>query len=202
MQCAEARKKLLELVDGELDDAESTGVEDHLERCPDCETTYKSVRYGHDVLSRTIPRLAPQGPHLTEERFAALEQRVGQRDRRVVTTRRVLGTAAAAAVLVAFLFVYQDVQRWMSPPDPDGAQHAAGPSDQYIQNPRTISARYRLSSLPSTGGQDVVSGIVQKEVDASASNTNGATILRTSTPGLQVPVQNTLYDPEQDGYWW
>jgi predicted anti-sigma-YlaC factor YlaD len=202
MQCTQARKKLLELLDEKLDAEMRAAVEEHLGACPKCAEEYQSLQEGHNALCEVIPFLAPPECYLTSERLQTLERNI-QRNRKILTLPRFVGAAAAAAILVAVLFLYQDVLRWMeSPkPSPSRGQNLAVDSGR---RPGSVPVRMQIGS----SGQkpNVVRVMIppEKELRATGSpSTRSRTrILRTNSPGVRVPVENTLYDPEQDGYWW
>lgn len=205
MQCTEARKNLLELLDEKLDAELRAAVEDHLAACPECAAEFRSLQEGHNALCEVIPRMAPPKRHLTRERLQILERNI-QQDRKILTIRRFVGAAAAAAILVAVLFLYQDVRRWLKTPQPSPSRGQNMAAEGARRPPGSVPVRMQIGS--SGGGQkrNIVRVMAPAEENlraAGSPNTRSQTrILRTNSPGVRVPVQNTLYDPEQDGYWW
>jgi predicted anti-sigma-YlaC factor YlaD len=202
MKCKEAREKLLDLVEGDLDDGEAQEVRDHLDDCELCREEADCLRAGLNGIRDAVPLQVGTGPHLTPSRRKAALQaaRKERKKTRLVTWRKFAGAAAAAMLLVSAWFLAQDLL--FTETKPPRRRTAPG---RMAQVPPRIPSRSKERAGP-----------VQQVTLNSGDKEPSSAPRRVSRPGdgpprevmfnqpaeVQVPVQNAYYEPRRERYWW
>jgi hypothetical protein len=121
--------------------------------------------------------------------------------RPIITIRRFIAAAAAAAILVSFTHIYRDVSSMFKP----GVPQAAPAYRQAVRlvplGPAGIVA---LAPTPGARQLDVVFDYMETGSAAGepAVPTGNSDLIRTTSSGINVPVRNAFYDCKEAGCWW
>jgi len=205
MKCEELNARLLDYLEGELPAQDRAAAQDHLAECPACRAELDRLRAGADALRAAADELAPRQPYLTPERLQRLmaareEQR---RPIRLITLRRLVAAAAAAAIIAAAPFLIDDYRRLTSPaeetptlaqaPSPGMALAAAE-----LRRPTILAAMSH--DAPMSMLRSVPPGPEMPAALAALGQQGRWAV--ADTPGLRVPVENVLYDPDESSHWW
>ncbi len=205
MNCEQVREKLVDLVEGALDPAAERLVREHLEGCSACREEFGQLELGRVALLDSLPALAPDGGHLTQQRFhRLLEAGAGARSTsKIITFRRFLGAAAAAAVLVCIPYLASDIRSVLRGTDvPAPAEVAVG---DFRPAPAPGAESVMVTAAhASANSRDVVGYFVPglREGDRPMEGRQMMRVIRSSALGVEAPVRNVLYDAEEAGYWW
>ena len=144
MECQDARDRFVDLLAGELSADDVQAVEEHLAACADCRAQMATLRAGAQALTLSVGLLAPAGRHLTKQRLRRLRTALHpQSDRsRILALQRVVASAAAAAIIVSAIFIYQDlsgyVKRDGAAPADSGQQVAVSWSWIFLSYPGQV----------------------------------------------------------------
>jgi len=202
MKCGDVRGSLLDLLEGTIGPEQRTAVEQHLGQCEECSAELAMLQRGRDALMASLENVAPEGRYLTERRMGrllgGLEGRVQRRP--ILTIRRFIAAAAAAAILVSFLHIYDDVSSMLRPePQPS----AVYPSALRLV-PLGPAGIVALTPTPGARQLDVVFDYMEagSAAEAPAAPVRNADLIRTTSSGINVPVQNAFYDCKEAGCWW
>ena len=204
MDCREVKSKLLEAAEGELRGQERAAVEEHLGHCPDCTAELKRLEAAVGAMHEAVELLAPRRAYLTPERLARLTEVLDRRRPKVqlITLRRFVASAAAAAILVALYYLAGDVAILLR---------------QTEESPIVVQRRVRPSAaqvvLGSVGQDEPVrvvrsfpvaaeSGAVGEATRREPADLQAPRWVETDSPGLIVPVDHAFYDPEESSHWW
>jgi hypothetical protein len=104
MNCRDAEKKIVLSLSGDLDPQEQGAIEEHLKNCPVCSRKYEEIE--RDI--NWMARISGQEPKLDwDTSWPDIRKRAKgillARQRRVLLMRRLMPTAAAGVILLAFL---------------------------------------------------------------------------------------------------
>jgi hypothetical protein len=205
VDCDKARDLLLEAADGELPDAVRRSLQTHLAVCNACRTTFEQTEKAVAALRQAASELAHEQPHLTPQRrkrlLVAYEQRQAEHFQeaklfRLVTYRRFVAAAAAAAILVSAGFIASSLVRMARPVEQEPVI-AGGP----------VPAGYVPVVMAASGQGEPVSIIRRIAVAGEAwplgdEPAGGARLVRSDSAGVMVPVDHAFYDPEESSHWW
>lgn len=97
MRCKEFENKIIDYLEGRLQDTELIRMKEHLETCGHCNRLYAEVRRTYDMLGQ---EKAPELQAGFYDRVLARMQSQLPRTERVITLNRVYATAATVLVLV------------------------------------------------------------------------------------------------------
>ncbi len=197
MNCEELHPRLLDFVDGDMPPQQKAAVRDHLAECPACRAEVDQLRAGHRAVRAAVGQLAPRQRYLTAERLEMLTaaRRRHRRPVRLMTFRRLVAAAAVAAIVATAPFLVGDFRRILAPPE-------QAPQVQAAQ--ATMPQWQGRAILAAAGRETPMSVMRSLPVAAEAPYVPAPQVsLATSdTPGLRVPVENVLYDPEESSHWW
>lgn len=197
MNCEELHPRLLDFVDGDMSPQEKSAVRTHLADCPACRAEVEQLRAGARAVRSAVEELAPRQRHLTPARLEKLmtAHRQQRRPIRLITLHRLVAAAAAAVILAAAPFLVRDVQQILNPrPETPDSQLAEAPVPQW----------HAPAILAATGREHQPSVMRSLPVAAQAPSVPGPSVslVASDTPGVRVPVQNVLYDPDESSHWW
>jgi len=207
MNCHEARARLLDYLDGELPPQERGAVQAHLNRCAACRTELGQVSAGADALRATVERLAPRRRYLSPARRGALMAARQERRRpiKLITMRRLVAAAAAAAIIAAAPFIISDYGRLVKPRGEALPTMAQAPAPERI---RSVPAQPRrpviLAAMSHDAPMSVLHSVPPAPEPAGPAESTDQRVrwAVADTPGLRVPVENVLYDPDESSHWW
>lgn len=202
MECREVSESLLALVEGTIGSEQQALVEQHVAACPGCRAELAMLRRGHRGLLTSLEELAPSDRHLTAERLGRLlgayAERAGRT--RIITLRRFVVAAAAAAILVSGFFIYHDVRSIAA------ARNRMPVADESTAVPArpNWAGIVALTSPPEDRYPNVVFGYMKASaVDAvPALPSYPANLVRASSSHVRVPARNAFYDGEEAASWW
>jgi len=203
MECKNTKHRLLDLLEATPEASEEQRLKDHVASCPTCRTELDVLSKGHRALLQAADRLAPHRPYLTQQTLSRLLAGVKPERRwpRIITIERVLVAAAAAAILVSAVSIARSLRARGEPAPTRGTDQAAA---IYAPGPRPVQIALKLP--PDQQRFDVVMRRVAAESPPAGmgwgAETWQAGVIRTSSPGVCVPVRNAFYDFEEAGYWW
>ena len=205
MQCKEAQQRLLDLLEQGAGARDAQPAEAHLAACGQCRDEYELLRRGREAVLAAAEQLAPEDAYLTPQRLQELAEAPGPRRRwpRIIRLERLVAAAAAAAILVSTLSIYMHLR---SPRE--GAQDATGSESASASSMtgRTGPVMEAYTMVPDQGQPRVVTAQMMLAPRAAAvAPAEGlwrGELVRTSSPGLYVPVRNPLYDFEESAWWW
>jgi anti-sigma factor RsiW len=207
MDCEAVKSQLVDVLEESAPSKELVALEEHLASCQSCRAELLMLRQGREVLVACLDKLAPAEERLTEERLQGL-LRIAEsmRERpRIITLRHFVGAAAAAAILVSAYFLYQDIR---APANSGQPSVASQPQAGFAFPSRPGTVRVVLTRGPGATNPDVVMGYVmtaaerREPMPAEVFPFDYIGVVRSSSPGVHVPVQHALYDAEEAGYWW
>ena len=202
MKCGDVRGSLLDLSEGTINPEQRAAVQQHLGQCDECRAELAMLQRGRDGLEASLEQVAPVGRYLTEGRMGrllgAFEVRAQQP--RIITLRRFIAAAAAAAILVSFRFIYADVRSMLTPKQQPGETY---PTALRV-SPLGPAGIVALTPTPEDHGLNVVFEYLKASPagGATAAPVPPADLVRTISPGIDVPVQNAFYDCQEAGCWW
>lgn len=202
MKCGYVRGNLLALLEGDIGPEERAAVQDHLERCDECRNELRMLQRGRDALVASLQQVAPSGRYLTQGRLDRLlgASEAPAETPRIITLRRFIAAAAAAAILVSSLFIYGDVRSIL---DRRRQPEMAYPSVARVPG-SGLASMVALSPTPHDYRLDIVLGYTGggSAWGTPAAQVRPANLIRTTSPGIDVPVRNAFYDSEEAGFWW
>jgi len=197
MNCEELHPRLLDFVDGDMPPQQKADVRAHLAECPACRAEVDQLRAGARAVRAAVEQLAPRQRYLTAERLERLmaARRRHRRPVRLLTFQRLVAAAAIAAIVATAPFLVRDFQRYLNPPEQQ-------PVEQIAQPP--LPEWHGRAILAAAGRENPTSVMRSLPVAAEAPYVPDPRVsLATSdSPGLRVPVENVLYDPEESSHWW
>lgn len=211
MECRDARDRFVDLLAGGLSEDDLQAVDEHLAACAECRAEIETLRAGEQALAPSVGLLAPAGRHLTKQRLRRLRTALHPHSDRskILALQRVVASAAAAAILVSAIFIYQGVSAHLkrddaAPADP-GRPVAVGPgAARGERDPGPVMVG--LASAPQVERLQMVSGYVGQEAPRSGARSEAgpqrADLVFAGSPGVRVPVSNRLYDAEEGAFWW
>ncbi len=189
--------RLLDFVDGEMSPQDKAAVRAHLADCPTCRAEVDELRAGARAVRSAVEQLAPGQRYLTAERLERLTaaHRRPRRPVRLLTLHRLVAAAAVAVIVACAPFLVGDFQRILSPPEQQ-------PEGRMAQPP--LPEWHGRAILASAGREAPMSVMQSLPVAAEASYVPDprAGLATSDTPGVRVPVENALYDPEESSHWW
>ena len=193
MDCEKARQALLDGVEGLLDEERAGQLSAHVAQCSACAGERRELERGRAALLAAVPLLAPSGGHLTEARLSRLMAARKSAGTGIITLRRFVAAAAAAAILVSAGFIYGDLSRWLS--EEDGEAPVRPQAVRVVLTPAGQGGARQVVTGHLVPRQPVFEGppLQWREMDG---------IVRASAEGVRVPVRNAGYDPEEADYWW
>ena len=202
MKCHNVRESLLDLLEGTIGPEQQLSIDGHVARCEACRAELRMVKRGREALVASLEELVPPGKYLTQQRLDRLLGAFGERTRRsrIVTLRRLVAAAAAAAILVSCLFIYQSVRFSLAGKEqPRVAERPAAATA-----PSGWASMVALTSSPDERHPKIVFRYMKAGggSGAPAAFVRPADMMRATSPGVRVPAQNALYDYEEAGYWW
>ena len=200
MNCADARGKLLDALDGLLAGEDLGALNEHLRACPTCRAEFEGLERASAALQESVAELAPEERYLTAERWGRLMAAYSEGPKlfKLITYRRFVPIAAAAAILISAVTIAVNIA-WM--------RRSAGE-----RRPETVAVRpeapgYVPVVLAASGHGEPLNVVRSIPVGLEAwplgdEGAQGARLVRTDTAGVRVPVDNALYDPEESSRWW
>ncbi len=207
MECDAARERLVDLLDEKGDPELRRVLEEHVAGCPTCRAELQLLKQAQAALLGSVEELAPARTYLSPARLRRLHRALAIRSYPFPSFRVLVASASIAAILVAGFFIYQSAAALLKPsvPPRQGSPPLFG---QAGSETGFQPVHIGLASSPQQDGLHIVVGYAQP-VDGPRgawSQRQDATqqgrLLLTSSPGVDVPVENVLYDSEQAGYWW
>ncbi len=207
MDCTEAGERLLEAAEGCLTGEELRVVEGHLARCTSCRAEFEELRTAAGALRDAVSELAPAESYLTPDRrrrlMAARAEGVyaeGSRMFHLVSYRRFIAMAAAAAILVSIGSIGTGLVRmWRyQPREKRIAAKSGAPS--YVSvvlaapghgEPVKVVRSIPVSSVASAEGWTL-----------PAEGMPAGGLVPAESVGVRVPVDHAYYDPEESSRWW
>jgi hypothetical protein len=147
MKCSDAKKMLLELLDGRLDEADKDGVEQHLAGCDTCRQEYEQMSSAHEFLGSELPAAAESigAPSFLALRIKHTLSRTNGGWWQDSGTRRVWAAAAAIAILIAASLVYHNFPHASS----QKQNHIANKPDT-IKTQKPVIVIIRSNDMPHT----------------------------------------------------
>jgi anti-sigma factor RsiW len=196
VNCTEARDRLLEAAEGCLAGQELHSVEEHLARCEACRAEFEELRTASCALRDAVPELAPAQSYLTPDRRRRLMAAYAEGPKlfRLVTYRRFIALAAAAAILISAGAIVLNLGRpW---------HHRQDKTPVAVQLPQ-----YLPVVLAAAGQGEPVSVFRSIPVSTEAGSAwdepaRGGRIVRADSAGVRIPVDHAYYDPEESSLWW
>jgi len=205
MECEDVRPKMLELIEGELEQDERALVEEHLRGCPVCKAEVMALGSASSAIKRSVPLIAPGGPYLTPARRTCLMEAYAKARRRagLFTLRRLVAAAAVLAILVSGWSLYD---RYVaSHPSPSASRDLAQGPAPSLQG----RVPFVVVSLEKGTGVDLLDGHLRPcplPLRFDASCVPGALNYRRLIPiqsqEILIPAENAYYDPREQVYWW
>jgi hypothetical protein len=195
VDCNEVGERLLEAAEGVLSADDETAVEAHLARCAKCRAEFGELRRGVDGLRGSVPVLAPRERYLTHARMDQVLGGEGPRIFQLATYRQFVAAAAAAAIVVSAAFI--------------GARFLGARDARRLMDTRPVAVRTdppmrRLPVMVEPPGQGQPITVAHSVLTPAPipAQFGSQAVLRTDTPGVTVPVNHALYDPEESSHWW
>lgn len=209
MECHAARQRLIDLLEAGADSEEGRALAEHVGNCPRCRAELEALKRGQEALVQSLEELAPARAYLTHARMRRLHKALAERtpSRLIPSLRVLVACASVAAIIVSGVFIYQSAASLLRPPavpQPRGTPVYAKGGVETAFPPVQIG----LAASPQQERLHIVQGYAQLEdTEREAWSTPDAATPRahlvlTSSPGVDVPVENILYDSEQAAYWW
>ena len=200
MHCEELHPRLLEFVDGDMSAEERAAVRAHLAGCPACRAEADQLRAGARAVRAAVQELAPTQHYLTPARLERLmTARSGSRKPfKIITLHRLVAAAAVAAIVAAAPFLVGDFMQILNPPQEEQPGLVAEAPIPEWHGPAILAATGRgapmslMRSVSATAGAPPAAGSPEGRMSLAVSD----------TPGLRVPVESVLYDPEESSHWW
>ncbi len=198
MNCSECQDRLLELAEGCLPERLEGEVFGHLATCGECRSELDAVQAGCRALTEVLPHIAPRRHYLTDARRQGLAHATVRRaGAKVISLRQFVAAVCAAAILAAAPFLFRDIRALLQPPG-TAAQPAVAHAPQVEQ---------QLPVVLTAAGQDEPVRVIRPFALPDGAFSAGRErpsphLVKTTTPGLSVPVQNAFYDPEESSHWW
>lgn len=200
MDCIEARDKLLEAAEGELEQSEQSLLSAHLAGCPECRAEFEELQRAAEALRRFTPELAPRERYLTPARLRCLldARAHGPRLFRLFTYRQFIAAAAAAAILISATLIGHNVMRMWPRPEVEVIPEVA-------QGPAAVPS---IPVVLAATAQDEPMSVVRKLPAPSPiipdweTPGGGARLVAADSPGVRIPVDHAFYDPEESSRWW
>jgi len=205
MECENVRPKMLELIEGELEQDERASVEEHLRGCPVCKAEVTALESALSAIKHSVPLIAPSGPYLTPARRICLMEAYAKarRKRGLFTLRRLVAAAAVLAILVSGWSLYD---RYVA------SRLSPSASRNLTQGPALPSqgrVPFVVVSLEKGTGVDLRDGHLRPyplPLPFDASYVPGAPNYRKLVPvhskDILIPAENAYYDPREPVYWW
>jgi len=198
MDCQTAQTQLLDALDGALDSAQKSALDDHLSRCASCRAEMRRLREGLEAVRLAAEELAPRQRYLTTERLGRLMVAYGRKTR-VVSLHLPRGLVAAAAVAAICVSAVVIALSMRAPSAlPPAARYAAteapyGPALPVVLT--TVAPGEPMRTI-----RPVTLGPLGARSEGQAGRLRP--FVPISNPGLIVPADHTLYDPEESSRWW
>jgi anti-sigma factor RsiW len=198
MNCDEFHGRFLEIVDGQVPSQDTAAVRAHLDRCPACRAEVDQLCAGARALHSAVDLLAPRQRYLTPARLERLmaARQSSRKPFRIITLHRLVAAAAIAAIVASAPFLVGDFRRLLNPPEPP-PMVASIPVPAW-RGPVILAATGRENPMS-------VRRSLSPAADASlvaSSSDQGPGLAVFDTPGVRVPVENVLYDPDESSHWW
>lgn len=198
MDCKQVIERLLDLVEGDVSPGVRDAIRAHLEECERCRTEFERIRVARRAVGLAVDALAPRNVYATERRIGQLMEAAqsAERPSKIFTFRRLVASAAAAAILVSVPFIVQDLrQMWSSPAPATGGrdiallpvpmEHLVLASDDQVDH---IGPVRPVEAMSGRGG--------------SSSPRQRMQLASLDTEGVRVPVDHDYYDAEEAALWW
>jgi anti-sigma factor RsiW len=197
MNCSELHSRLLELAEGDLPLADAAAARAHLDECAACRAEVEELQAGAQALRAAVDVLAPRRRYLTAERLQRLTAAHATHHKpfKIITLHRLVAAAAVAAIIGAAPLLIGDFRQFLKPP-----QEAPAVAEAPV-------IEWRGPVILAASGRENPMSLMRSGTPASASlaapSPNQRVGLAVSdTPGLRVPVENVLYDPDESSHWW
>ena len=157
------------------------------------------MKRGAGVLREAIPSLAPRQAYLTRARMQRLMAAHSGSAKifRLVSYRRFVAAAAAAAILVSAAFITVNLGRMREASQPDELPLAQIPAPSHYV-PVVLAATGSGEPGNALGRMSVI----QEARTPWAEQPGGERPVGMDSPGIIVPVHHAFYDPEESPYWW
>lgn len=205
MNCSDAQRSLLELLDVELPQQEAALLRQHLETCETCRAEFRALAEASRVLKDALGELAPDSRYLTDGRWKALMAACARhsKPRPVFARRRVVAAAAAAAILVSALFLYWEVRIILdgrAPLPPAGERRTAQDTTRV---PVTLASAEAESPVYVVRGYRKDPGpTMVHEARMLRRAPECAELISLDQPDIWVPADNAYYDSTESARWW
>jgi anti-sigma factor RsiW len=196
MDCEEVIGRLLELLDGQLSEPAEQAIRAHLAECESCRSEYDRLQAAHGAVRVAVADLAPERTYATPERVQRLMGAVKKqkRSRRIVRLyRTAAATAAVIAIAVCAPLIVSDVQRMREAGRPTGRE----PDVAFVQPERLM-----LASGADSQGMTTVRPVRADDAERRGTKLVRPAVARLDTAGVEVPVDNAFYDPDEAAQWW
>jgi predicted anti-sigma-YlaC factor YlaD len=189
VECKETIRRLVELVEGELDSKTEARVRNHLQGCRNCRAEFELLRCASEALRQAAYEMAPVERYATPARIDRLmaAHSAAQRRPRLITFRRLVACAAAAVIAVCVPYIVGDLRRLGT----------AEPAPE-IYVPVVLAAVAHGEPLREIRPLTVSLPAAPQRVPADWS----PRLVRLDPPVVRVPVDHAFYDPEECCRWW
>jgi hypothetical protein len=200
MRCDEINLRLLEFVDGGMSAEEGAAVREHLAGCPMCRAEAEQLQAGARAVRAAVQHLAPAQHYLTPQRMERLmaAHRSSRRPFKIITMHRLVAAAAVAAIVAAAPFLVGDVARILNPPPEEQPGLVAEAPIPEWHGPAILAATGRGAPMSLMRS---VSATAQAPAEPGSPEGRMSLVI-SDTPGLRVPVESVLYEPEESSHWW
>ena len=203
MNCEELHSRLLDIADGDIaagdvPPADAAAVRAHLDQCPACQAEVDQLRAGAQTLRAAAGVLAPGRRYLTPERLQRLmaAREAHRKPFKIITLHRLVAAAAVAAIVAAAPFLVGDFKQILNPPEQQPSALAQAPIPEW-RGPVILAATGRADPMSIMRSASAASTSI-----AASSPPERVGLAVSDTPGLRVPVENVLYDPDESSHWW
>ena len=210
MNCEELHPRLLEIADGDVPSADAEAVRAHLDQCAACRAQVEELRAGAQALRGAVDVLAPRAHYLTAERLEKLTaaHKTQRRSFKIITLHRLAAAAAVAVIVASAPFLIGDFRHILKPPAENAPMVAEAPAP-VAAAPAPVADWHGPVILAATGHSDsdpmnLMRSMRSVMPPSSATVPPGQRVglAVSDTPGVRVPVENVLYDPEESSHWW
>lgn len=139
MTCADAREALDAFLDGELDAAEESALQGHLDRCPACERELEDLRDWHGTISGALASEEPDPAAVAESRRCILAALPASMPRRVPLARiaALLAIGLSVGVVAAAVGVFRS-------PGPQAARLVETLKEQELRDARLRAVNLQI----------------------------------------------------------
>jgi len=162
INCVDTSARLLDLLDGSLDDIEKTLIEEHLAGCQRCRKKLDQMSGAHQFLQTELPQVTDSisAPEFLGLRIKHMLSHGNDRWQQGHRTRKVWATAAAVAILVTAALAYNLIYNTQDKPDtppakstPTVAANKPEPRIIVIINPNLLKQIQRRDTMPAGLGE-------------------------------------------------